>query len=254
MSITKSPIRVSGTSSYFKLFRLDCASLTAPGSGRAQSEDHCLFAAPGNPVAEQSAAGYLFAVVDGDSQTPNGRKAAREIGNSLLEVLDDPRRLELRPDLIMHRLMDANDRCHQFLKGRAAVSALWIWEEGASLLAGWAHVGDTRLGLHRDGRWRQITRDHAKGKLLDRAVGQGPGLTVDSGRLELRSGDRLALMSDGVWRTAPIGSVVSGEPLPTTPDAVRRLIGEARLNGSPGDTTAIVIAVQPIDAAPEPEH
>ena len=39
-----------------------------------------------------------------------------------------------------------------------------------------------------------------------------------------------------------------------TAESVRRLVGQARLNGTPEDTSAIVIAVRSIDAEPEPEH
>jgi len=183
MTTTKRPLQISGESAHWERFRLDCASLTAAGVGRGRNEDHCVFAAPGAPQAEQAESGYLFAVIDGDSEGGQGRSAARETGTSLLEVLDDPRRNKLRPDLMLHRLNDANDRCHEVIEGRCAVTAVWIWEEPAtaSLVAAWAHVGDTRLYRHgRDG-WKRLTKDHAKGRILDRAIGQGPGLLVDTG-------------------------------------------------------------------------
>ena len=99
-SIPKSPIRVSGESRSWERFRLDCAVLTAPGAGRPSNEDHVVFAAPGDSEAERAEAGYLFAVIDGVAEGGNGRSAARETGTSLLEILDDPRRTSLRPDLI----------------------------------------------------------------------------------------------------------------------------------------------------------
>ena len=256
MATIASPIRCSGESGFLRQHRLDCALLCAAGAGRAENEDQFVLAAPGGEAIEAAAMGYLFAVIDGDSDADNGRSAAREIATSLLEVVDDPRRLEVRPDLLLYRLQDANDRCHEFLEGRAAATAVWIWEEPGSggLTAAWAHVGDTRLyHLGRNG-WRQLTRDHAKGRLLDRAVGQGPGLMVDTGTITLRPEERLLLASDGVWRNAPPGSVVSGPVLPTAAESVRRLVGTARLNGSRGDTTALAIHARSIDADPEPEH
>lgn len=251
-----SPIRVSGEGRTFERFRLDCAAMSIAGVGQATNEDHLVFAAPGTTEAEQAAAGYVFAVIDGESQGGKGRSAARETGTSLLEILDDPRRIDLRPDLMLHRLQDANDRCHQFIEGRCAATALWLWEDPAepAVLAAWAHVGDTRLYHHRGAGWKQVTRDHAIGRLLDRAIGQGPGMMVDTGRLTLRPGERLVLLSDGVWNAAKPSSVLPGEPFPTTAEATRRLVGTARLNGSRDDTTGIVITVRPIDADPEPEH
>ena len=78
--------------------------------------------------------------------------------------------------------------------------------------------------------------------------------TVDTGRRRLRPGERVAMLSDGVWKTAPPGAVLRGEPFPPTADCVRRLVGTARLEGSRDDTSAIVISARAIDADPEPEH
>lgn len=250
----KTPLDVSGESGCLRRHRLDCASLTAAGKGRAVNEDCCVFAAPGTEVAEQAGAGYVFAVIDGNAHGGQGRRAARETATSILEILEDDRRTVLRPDLLSLRLHDANDRVAKFIRGRCAVTAVWVWEDGADLHAAWAHVGDTRLYRH-DGRgWRQVTRDHARGRLLDRAIGGGPDLGLETGRFVLRPEERLALMSDGAWRCAPPASVLAAAPFPTTADAVRRLVGQARLNGPGNDTSAIVITVREANADPEPEH
>lgn len=243
MGKQRSPVVESGAGRQWRGFELDCAMLTAAGAGRARNEDHCVFAAPGDEHAEEAGAGYLFAVIDGVSEGNRGGAAARETATSLLETLDDPRRLKLRPDLLMHRMLDANDRCARFIGGRCAATAVWIWEEAAVLAASWAHVGDARLCRHDRRGWRQLSRDHARGPLLDRAVGQGAGLIVDTGRCTLGEGERLALMTDGVWKTAQLGAVLPGAPFPDAAEAVRQLVGQARLNGSRDDTSAIFVAV-----------
>ncbi|MCP3978519.1 MAG: hypothetical protein GY716_04175 [bacterium] len=250
------PIRRSGESSYWELFRLDCAALSAAGAGRANNEDDCVFAAPGEADVEAARAGYLFAVIDGVSQGGNGGRAARETATSMLEILDDPRREELRPDLLLHQLQAANDRCDGFIRGRCVATALWLWEDhpAGSLVAAWAHVGDTRLYHHGSRGWKLLTKDHSRGGLLDRAVGQGPGLIVDTGTRTLRAGETLVLASDGVYKFAPPQSVLPREPFPSTAESVRRLVGNARLNGSRDDTSAIAIAVGRADADAEPEH
>ncbi len=256
MKPMKNPILTSGESTHWRNFRLDCALLSAAGVGRSRNEDHVRFAAPGTPEAERAGAGYLFAVADGEVTSGVTGSAARETCTSLLEVLDDPRCSELRPDLMLHRLHDANDRCHQLIGSRCAVTALWLWEDpdSASLMAGWAHVGNTRLYHHAGGQWKRLTRDHAKGRLLDRAVGQGPGLEIDTATKRIYPGERLALVTPGVWRSAPPGSAVPSGAFPPTAEAVRQMVGQARLNGSREDTTAIVIATNRIDEDPEPEH
>jgi serine/threonine protein phosphatase PrpC len=249
-------MQISGESKLFRNHRLNCASLSAAGGRRVRNEDHCLFAAPGSPQAERAGAGYLFAVIDGNAHGGRGREAAQETAASILEILDDQRSTALRPDLLALRLHDANDRVTEFIHGRCAVTAVWIWEEfdTAKLKASWAHVGDTRLYRQDRKGWHQVTRDHAKGRLLDRAIGGGPGLQIDTGRLTLRPGERLALLTDGTWNCARPSSVLSAEPFPTTAEATRRMIGHARLNGGQEDTSAIVITVGDISDEPEPEH
>jgi serine/threonine protein phosphatase PrpC len=256
MKSTKSPIQISGESTTLQNVRLDCAALTAAGAGRPRNDDHLLFAAPGTPAAEQADAGYLFAVVDGEPAPGVTLSASKETGTSLLEILDDPRRTELRPDLMLHRLHDANDRCHQVIGSRCSATALWLWEDEMKpvLVASWAHVGHTRLYHHARGEWKRLTRDHAKGRLLDRAVGQGPGLEIETGTKIIHPGERLALVTSGVWTKAPPAGAISSRAFPTTAEAVRQLVGQARLKGSREDTTAIVIAVRRIDEEPEPEH
>jgi serine/threonine protein phosphatase PrpC len=253
---TRSPIQLSGESEQFQRYRLDCAALSAAGRGRAINEDYCLFAGPGSEDAERAAAGYIFAAIDGNAHGGRGRSAARETATSLLEIFDDDRRTVLRPDLLSLRLHDANDRIAKFIKGRCAVTALWIWEDPGQvgMQAAWAHVGDTRLYLQNPKGWRQVTRDHAKGRLLDRAIGEGAGLRIDTGKLTLMPGERLALLTDGTWNSAPPSSVFSAVKFPATAQAVRLLVGNARLNGGVNDTTAIVITARNVDEGPEPEH
>jgi len=252
----ESPIRISGESRQFHRFRLDCALLTAAGHGRAVNEDRCLFAVPGDPDAERAEAGYLFCVADGEADGRSGRSAANETVNSILEIYEDDRRSQLRPDLLSLRMLDANFRVTEFIKRRCTATALWVWEgSGAGLDVAWAHIGNTRLYHHRHhGGWRQVTRDHAKGRLLDRAIGGGPGMEVDTGRLVLREGERLVLVSPGVWRAATPGNALAGIPKPTAAETARRLVGQARLNGSGEDTSAVVVHAYEIGEGPEPEH
>ncbi|MDH3628442.1 MAG: SpoIIE family protein phosphatase [Acidobacteriota bacterium] len=256
MKSTQSPIQTSGESRSWNRFRLDCASLSAAGAGRSRNEDQSLFAAPGTDAAEQAAAGYLFAVVDGETTPGVTRSASRETRTSLLEILDDPRRAELRPDLMLHRLHDANDRCHQRIGARCSVTAVWLWEDprGEAAVAGWAHVGDTRLYHLVDGRWQCLTEDHAKGRVLDRAIGQGPGLEIETGAMTLKPGEKLILVTRGVWQSATPAAALTAPEFPPTAEAARQLVGQARLNGSREDTTAIVISVGNHDDEPEPEH
>ena len=67
-----------------------------------------------------------------------------------------------------------------------------------------AHVGDTRLYLLRDGKLTRLTTDHVWDRpemqhVLTRAIGLDSRLAIDHGMGELREGDVLLLVTDGVW-------------------------------------------------------
>ena len=56
-----------------------------------------------------------------------GRRAANETATSILEILGDDRRLELRPDLLPLRMLDANHRAATFIEGRCS-ARWWRWQ------------------------------------------------------------------------------------------------------------------------------
>ena len=82
----------------------------------------------------------------------------------------------------------------------------------------WAHVGDSRFYLYRDGKLHQITKDHSfvgelersgqstkeeaethpKRNLLMRAIGADNEIEVDTGSLPLLAGDIILLCTDGL--------------------------------------------------------
>ena len=51
---TATPLQQASGGEALPGFRLDCAALTAAGRGRADNEDHCLFAGPGHELAERA--------------------------------------------------------------------------------------------------------------------------------------------------------------------------------------------------------
>ena len=139
----------------------------------------------------------------------------------------------------------------------------------------WAHVGDSRLCLYRQGALIGQTRDHSKvqylvdqGLLSAAEVGEHPdrnkvysclGGMVDpvidlSNRTLLRDGDVLVLCTDGLWGSIPsdeIATWLTSTPiLKTAPDMMR----EAERRGGPdGDNlSAIVVRWGPETQVDEP--
>ena len=66
----------------------------------------------------------------------------------------------------------------------------------------WAHVGDSRFYLYREGKLHQITKEeaetHPKRNLLMRAIGADNEIEVDTGSLPLLAGDIILLCTDGL--------------------------------------------------------
>ncbi|MDI5963401.1 PP2C family protein-serine/threonine phosphatase [Streptantibioticus silvisoli] len=127
-----------------------------------------------------------------------------------------------------------------------------------------AHVGDTRAYLLRDGLLTRLTEDHSMvreltdagrltpeealahpqrallTKALTRNVRNTPD-TVDVRALDVRSGDRYLLCSDGLWAAVPEAGI--SRVLSTTADpreAVRSLVDLANAAGGPDNVSCVV--------------
>jgi len=123
-----------------------------------------------------------------------------------------------------------------------------------------AHVGDSRAYLLRDGELRPLTKDHTfvqslvdEGRITEdearvhphrnlilRAVDGKHEPEADLSSLEVRTGDRLLLCSDGccgVLDDDTMAELLAGEPLEHVPGA---LVGAALSAGSTDNVTVIV--------------
>ncbi len=129
--------------------------------------------------------------------------------------------------------------------------------------ARFAHVGDTRAYLFREGDLRQLTRDHtvaaeyvAMGEIspdeaashpqrhmLTRALGLTRFVNIDEFDVDLQDGDRLLLCSDGLNEMVPdntIAKILTDGP----PDEVAwKLIDQANTAGGVDNVTVIVVDV-----------
>jgi protein phosphatase len=128
-----------------------------------------------------------------------------------------------------------------------------------------AHVGDSRLYLIRDGEIRRVTSDHSwvneqvQSGVIDseqarnhplrnvvtRALGGRPDLEVDVQSLELQSGDRLLLCTDGLTTMLNdaeiLRIVLDGEG---GVGQTEQLIDAANRSGGEDNTTAILLRVE----------
>jgi serine/threonine protein phosphatase PrpC len=184
----------------------------------------------------------FLAVVDGMGGHSDGARAAEAAVATMLAEVSGASRPLLDPDGLLHVTIGRGHEAVAALgrgqpaevRPRATCAACLV--QGGS--AYWAHVGDSRVYLLRDGRLLERTRDHSHVELLLRAgritegqalehpmrnyveccLGGDPALPEMTlgGRRTLRPGDVLMLCSDGLWsgltdaQIATLGEAPSG--------------------------------------------
>jgi serine/threonine protein phosphatase PrpC len=167
----------------------------------------------------------LMICVDGMGGHSNGAKAAELVVDTLGEsftgiarpVFDPQGFLTMALALAHDRVVDIGAGQHVDHRPRATC-AICLVQDGSAF---WAHVGDSRLYLLRNGRIERRTRDHSHVELLlregliaeteikthpmrnfvecciggDRAL---PDMSI-SGRIPLEPGDLMLACTDGYW-------------------------------------------------------
>ncbi|MGI6082695.1 MAG: Stp1/IreP family PP2C-type Ser/Thr phosphatase [Limnochordia bacterium] len=202
----------------------------------------------------------LLAVADGMGGHAAGEIASQLAVNTLAawSSWDDPEQ-----DLWLC-IQQANTTIYQYAYSKQAYEGM-----GTTLTAvhlsqetlHWAHVGDSRLYVMRDGALMLQTQDHSvvaelqrKGNLtenqarlhphrnvLTRALGINETVDVDQGSLQLRQGDRLLICTDGLHGCVSdehIANILTETVQPQA--AVTNLIHQANQRGGPDNITAIV--------------
>ncbi|VEN74147.1 Protein serine/threonine phosphatase (fragment) [Candidatus Desulfarcum epimagneticum] len=166
----------------------------------------------------------------------------------------------------MALMKEASDRIQEFAEKNPASKGMGTTATTVIAHAGrawWAHVGDSRLYLTRNGITGQITCDqsmawflveegeiteeeassHQSRNILDQALGQGSGpCDPETGSLQIREGDQLTLMTDGIHGELPpkaISSILADRA--GIEAKVKRLSGEA-LDAGGSDNLTIVMA------------
>ncbi|HWV63639.1 MAG TPA: bifunctional protein-serine/threonine kinase/phosphatase [Oxalicibacterium sp.] len=226
---------------------------------RPSNEDFVGMVLPGEP--ELSGKGVIAAIADGVSGNDGGREASEYTVRGLLS--DYYATSDTWP------VTQALDRVLKAING-------WVQHQGSirAELAGmattltsivlrgrfyyFAHTGDSRLYLLRDGMLTRLTTDHVWDRpemqhVLTRAIGLDSQLAVDHGMGELREGDVFLLATDGVWTA--VGETVLAAQLRelaarsrNAEETADALIDAALAAGTHDNVSALAIRV---DALPE---
>lgn len=232
-----------------------------------------LLSRTGARTNNEDACGYregCWVVADGLGGHGGGEVAARLAVEALLAAWDPA--APLTAAALTQGLEVAAAAIHRRQTGDPGLSGMRttlvvLASDGTRAL--WAHVGDSRLYLLRDGRVRCQTEDHSvpqalvragelapaavrdhpdRNRLL-RAVGDGqpPRLTLAPAPLELQGGDAFLLCSDGFWEAVTEGEMeVALAKAVDAADWLERMELGLRRKAKPGQDnyTALAILVE----------
>jgi PPM family protein phosphatase len=209
----------------------------------------------------------LFALADGMGGHPEGEVASQLALQTLAALFQRDAKPTLADPLRF--LHDAIMAGHHQLLRYATEKALMDTPRTtvvACVLQGnaayWAHCGDSRLYLVRDGKLIARTRDHSYSELqetlshvvpmaekfnrnvLFTCLGSPGKPVVDTaGPLLVQSGDRILLCSDGLWGSVSDAEIAQELAQRTISDAVPELVERAlRHAGAKSDNVTVIAA------------
>ncbi|MES2013354.1 MAG: bifunctional protein-serine/threonine kinase/phosphatase [Pseudomonadota bacterium] len=228
-------------------FKVGQSSLTGP---RTRNEDYVGVV---TPVSDQlSIKGALLAVADGVSGNAGGGEASemtiRTVTSDYYATPDTWEPLTSLDKVLIaaNRWLIAQASANSDMIGMATTLSLLVLRGQRYYFA---HVGDTRIYLLRNGKLKQLTTDHVWDRpemrhVLKRAVGLDRHLEVDFAEGALQVGDVFALMSDGVWDVLGEQNIHKALELYDSPQMIcDHLTKSAIEKGSTDNSTAVAVRV-----------
>jgi PPM family protein phosphatase len=233
------------------------AGLTDPGVLRSVNQDEYYI----DPE------GRFFIVADGMGGHAGGQEASQLATKKIQAYLEQNWDSSLESNnLLENALSIANQSIMEDQNshpGRASMGTTVVVVLFRQNLSWCAHVGDSRLYRLRDSELQQITEDHTwvawaekAGKItpeqakihpqrhiLFQCLGRKELNRIDIQTIDVRSGDRLLLCSDGLTEELSDPSILFHlQSSPTCEQAVAELIEAAKKAGGSDNITAIAIA------------
>ena len=229
---------------------VDSAGLTQTGNVRRSNEDSFLLRAP------------LFMVADGMGGALAGELASRMCAEAFaeLDLIEHHGEEALRTTIgVANRRIYERSRTDAEASGMGTtVTAALVGDDGT---VAFAHVGDSRAYLLRDGALQRLSEDHSlvhelvrKGQLseveaeqhpqrsvITRALGTDEEVQIDTFTLEAKTGDVLLLCTDGLNTMISEPDIAGALASPTTAaDIARQLVRAALRAGGEDNVTAVV--------------
>ncbi len=214
--------------------------------------------------------GWIFTVCDGMGGHVGGATASSIAVNSILEFLGqdqapaDPQAALAKSLEFANEQIYATTLAQPELRGMGTTAVIMLMM-GSSLWL--AHVGDSRIYIHSEGRLHRLTRDHSfvqtlvdqgiisedemelhpRKNELTRALGTRPAVEpeVSERAVHPQKGDTFLLCSDGLYGMIDPHEILSIlESNPALQPAAERLIFEANERGGTDNITVQLVRIE----------
>jgi PPM family protein phosphatase len=243
---------------------IELAGLSDVGCHRENNEDHYSYWEPADDEQFLSK-GRLAIIADGMGGYEGGQEASHLAVDTVQEFYANTPDSEPQA-LLIHAFLAAHQRIQEQASERSALQGMGTTCTAVALVGRqlyYAHVGDSRLYLVRNGSISRLTHDHSYvGRLVEHgvisseeaeshpqrhiltaALGAGAEITPDAPEqpLALDDGDVLVLCTDGLWGVVhdeEIRSAVNGHP---PREACRELVKTAKQRGGPDNITMQIL-------------
>lgn len=239
---------------------------TDVGLVRAENQDFGTYTTV-EEEQESHPGGRLLIVADGMGGHRGGATASRIAGETVKAQFLGSETRDI-PTALRESLMRANARIFSEAQSNPELRGMGTTTSALAVRgndAWFAHVGDSRIYLVRDGEIRQLTDDHSlvasmvreglltvkeaeshpRRNVLQRSMGVAEDVEIDiRGPYELQDGDVFVLCSDGLHGVVKEDEIaeVAGMPLEEAADEYLR---RALDRGAPDNVTVIVARVEP---------
>ena len=209
----------------------------------------------------------VYVVADGLGGHAAGEVASRMVVAAVHDMANEGQEIDTAS--LQSAILRANQQVLNASVGNASYegmgsTATVLHIDESAGIAYYAHVGDSRLYLLRQGIFRQVSRDHsyveelvARGELSEeeaqhhprknlllRAVGIEERLHVDGDTFPLAAGDRLLLATDVLTNMVnddELAALLGG----SFADVAERMVERALAGGGSDNITAIALAYDP---------
>ncbi|MDZ7813078.1 MAG: PP2C family serine/threonine-protein phosphatase [Ideonella sp.] len=210
----------------------------------------------------------LFALADGMGGHPEGEVAAQLALQTMAAAFQREAKPQLKNPLrfLQESILAGHYQLLRYATDKSLVDTprttmVGCLMQGAT--AYWAHCGDSRLYLVRDGVLLARTRDHSYTELqetlsqvvpidarfnrsvLFTCLGSPGKPVIDTvGPIQMQAGDRVLLCSDGLWSVLSDDEIVHTFAARAISDGVPELVEQALRKGGPHCDNVTVLAVE----------